>query len=352
VTRVLLTFDWFLKYTAEQAVGLRANGAEVLVVCRDHLGEFGGDRAEWATLIEMMRSAGVEVHVIEGRVSSLRALRTAAAARRRIGSWKPDIVHVHENLDPWLLLVSRGVPLVETIHDVQPHPGHPEHDIVRRNIGRAWRRLAKAYIVHGEKLRVDLRSRAGGRPIAVIPIGVKAAPAPDPIPEQQTILFLGRLEPYKGLHVLVEAMQEVWRARPDVVLVVAGRGPSAAEVPEHPKIRRLLRYVSEEEVDRLLAQATLVAAPYIEASQSAVVSLAVARGIPTVVTDQGSLAELAPDPSLVVPAGDVSALAESLLAHLDHGPELRARVYEMACGLSWTVVGKMSIAFYDELREG
>jgi glycosyltransferase involved in cell wall biosynthesis len=119
---------------------------------------------------------------------------------------------------------------------------------------------------------------------------------------------------------LVEAMQEVWRARPDVVLVVAGRGPSAAEVPEHPKIRRLLRYVSEEEVDRLLAQATLVAAPYIEASQSAVVSLAVARGIPTVVTDQGSLAELAPDPSLVVPAGDVSALAESLLAHLDHAP--------------------------------
>jgi glycosyltransferase involved in cell wall biosynthesis len=184
----------------------------------------------------------------------------------------------------------------------------------------------------------------------VIAHGTGPAAAPDPVPFRRTILFLGRLEPYKGLAVLVAAMQEVWREQPDVRLTVAGRGPSAAEVPEHPMISAVLRYVTDDEIDELFSEATLVVAPYTEASQSGVVSLAAARGIPSVVSDVGALAELAVDSSLVVPGGDASALARALLANLDHGPDLRRRVHEMAVEqLSWSVVGRETVEFYREV---
>ena len=35
--RVVLAVDWFLKYASEQALGLQHAGADVLLICREHL---------------------------------------------------------------------------------------------------------------------------------------------------------------------------------------------------------------------------------------------------------------------------------------------------------------------------
>jgi glycosyltransferase involved in cell wall biosynthesis len=171
------------------------------------------------------------------------------------------------------------------------------------------------------------------------------------VPRNADVLFFGRLEAYKGIGVLVEAMEEVWRVYPSVRLTVAGRGPAATEVPDgDPRIRRIAGYVSDEDRDRLFAEATLLVAPYLEASQSGVVSLAVGRGIPTVVSDAGALPDLAVDPSLVVPVGDARALANAVMTTLEHGEPLRRRVYDMAIErLSWSVVGGLTLAFYRRL---
>jgi glycosyltransferase involved in cell wall biosynthesis len=145
-------------------------------------------------------------------------------------------------------------------------------------------------------------------------------------------------------------MRLVWEVRPDAELVVAGRGVAESEVVEERRIRKLAGYVPEAEVSQLFRDAQLVVAPYTEGSQSGVVSLACARGIPAIVSDVGSLPTLVVDRSQVVPPGDPQALAGALVRNLDHGAELREAVHEKARNeFSWLAAAELTMRFYEEL---
>jgi glycosyltransferase involved in cell wall biosynthesis len=166
-------------------------------------------------------------------------------------------------------------------------------------------------------------------------------------------MLFGRLEQYKGVEVLVAAMQHVWERRPDARLVVAGEGQAAQLVPDDPRTTLLARYISEAEVDGILAGARLVALPYTQASQSGVGMLAIAAGVPVVVSDLGSLPELAYDGSFVATAGDPRALARTILDHLDDGPDVRARVLAHArAQFSWEAAARRTTELYRELVSG
>lgn len=348
--KIALVNDWFLPYVSEQAIGLRSAGAEVLVICRDHLQEFGGRASEWQACIDAMHAAGVSTCVVRGRSLSVTAARSATIAARRLHRFRPDIIHAHPSRDPWLHLVIARRPFVLTVHDPVEHPGQPAHGRILTALSDAWITRANAFIVHSEALVAPLRPSAGSRPIGVVPHGVRPTPRPRPVPEAPCVLFFGRLEPYKGISVLVAAMHRVWDVRPDVELVVAGDGPCRRDVPEHPKIRRLFRYIPDAEREELLASASVVCAAYSEASQSGVVSLAVARGIPAVVSDRGGLPDLAIEPGMIVPADEVGPLADALLRYLDHTAELRHRIHAFACHtLSWEAVGRRAIDLYPRL---
>jgi glycosyltransferase involved in cell wall biosynthesis len=349
--RVLLVLNWFMKYATEQANGLTEAGAEVQVVCRDHLAEFGGSEEEWQHCIDRVTAVtGNPPWVIRGSGTGRHALEGAVRGSRLARLWKPDVVHAHPNVSPALFAIVPRSPLVLTIHDVVPHPGQPHPGAVKQQVERAWERRAAAFVVHGEDLRVLLRPRAGGRPVAVVPHGVRPAEEPDPIPDKPSILFFGRLEPYKGLGVLMEAMRLVWAVRPDVELVVAGQGPSESELLDDRRIRRITRYVSEAEVPGLFRGARLLVAPYTEGSQSGVVSLACAQGVPSVVSAVGALPSLVVDPSQVVPPGEPELLAGALIANLDHDAGMRRKVLVKAQQeLSWRSAAELTIGLYQEL---
>jgi glycosyltransferase involved in cell wall biosynthesis len=350
--RVVLVLDWFLKYAAEQAVGLKAAGAEVLVVCRDHAQEFDGSRAEWQVVVDHIRAAGIDVVVVRGRTASVVAARDAFKARCKVRRFRPDIIHAHENHDPWLLLVAAGRPLILTVHDPVPHDGQPELSRVRSQLKRRWFQVASGFVVHGAGLASHLRGEIGCAPTAVVPHGVAPAATFTAVPADRSILFFGRLEPYKGLAILIAAMQTVWTLAPETKLIVAGKGSEADVVPEDSRIVRMFQYVPEAQVNPLLDSVRLVVAPYLEATGSGVVALAVARGIPTVVTDRGALPETAVNNSLVVRAGDSDALADAILAHLDHDEELRRQVHGHATNqLSWQASGERTIDFYKRVLQ-
>lgn len=103
------------------------------------------------------------------------------------------------------------------------------------------------------------------------------------------ILFFGRMVAYKGLDLLMESWKSVSASFPDLQLVLAGTGP------ERPKLEErtiwIDRILSDEELVFLIDQAELVAAPYIEASQSGVVATAMAREKIIVSTNVGGLKE-------------------------------------------------------------
>ena len=178
------------------------------------------------------------------------------------------------------------------------------------------------------------------------------SPRSEPLlrPESPSVLLFGRLEQYKGVEVLVEAMRLVWERRPEVKLVVAGAGEAARLVPDDQRISLIPRYIPEREVDTLLAQASLVALPYTQASQSGVGILAIERGVPVVVSDLGALPDLAYDPSFVAEAGNPRALAETIVRHLDDGADVRSAVLRHAQSrFSWDHAAQLSTELYREL---
>ena len=238
---------------------------------------------------------------------SISAVPALLATRRALRRFAPQVVHVHENHDPRLLALTAGYPMVLTVHDPLGHPGAPALTRSEKWAFRRWFRRADRFVVHGQALVEELAPIVGGAPIAVIPHGTTPRARPLRTPESASVLLFGRLEQYKGVEVLVAAMRLVWERRPDVRLVVAGAGPAARLVPADPRMSLRARYISEDEVGPLLAAASLVALPYTQASQSGVGLLAIAEGVPVVVSDLGALPELAYDPSFVAAPGDPGA---------------------------------------------
>lgn len=348
--RVLLTCSWFLKYAVPQAAALEQAGVDVALLCRDRPDEFDGSVEEFRQALDEVRGAGVEVFSVPGRVSSIKALPFVARVFGEVRRWKPDIVHAHVNDDPRLLAVTRGYPLVLTVHDVQPHLGAPPVGRMHEAISRQWIRLADRIVVHGEALAEQLTATYGRGGVVVVPHGTTPRSRPFPPPAEKAVLLFGRLEHYKGIRVLLDAMEIVWRERPEIKLLVAGKGPDAHLVPRHPRVEVFRGYLPESKVDELFHRASLVALPYLEASQSGVGLLAVGCGVPLVVSSVGSLPELAVDPSFVVQTGDSEALARTLLLHIDHDNSVRRRVLELAeNAFSWQVAAELSLELYRSL---
>src|SRR5205807_380344 len=147
-------------------------------------------------------------------------------------------------------------------------------------------------------------------------LGVEARVIPHPVfaadvsraDDAQTVLLLGVLRPYKGLPDAVEATRRIG-AR----LLVVG-DPAGVEVPTGPHVEARLGYVSEAELDRALGEASVAVFPYKpELDQSGALLRALGAGVPAVVYDVGGIAEPVRrfDAGIVVPPGDVGALAEA-----------------------------------------
>jgi glycosyltransferase involved in cell wall biosynthesis len=348
--RILIVCDFLFKYGSQQARSLVHAGHEVAILFRSHALEFGGSTAERNEILETLRREGIQMFVVPGRVRSISAVPVMLEIRRELRRWRPQIVHVHENHDPRLLALTRGYRTVLTVHDPSEHPGARSFTRVETWVFSRWFQRAERFVVHGQALREELAPIVGRARIVVIPHGTWPRSEPLGRPQSRCVLLFGRLEQYKGVEVLVAAMRLVWEKRPDARLVVAGTGPAAQFVPEDRRILLIPRYISEREVHTLLAEASLVALPYTQASQSGVGLLAIAGGVPVVVSDLGALPELAYDPSFVAEAGNARALAEAIVRHLDDGPEVRSAVLGHAQSrFSWDHAAQLSTDLYREL---
>jgi glycosyltransferase involved in cell wall biosynthesis len=350
--RVVLTCDWFLKYSAHQAAGLVAAGAQVLLLCRDHALEFDGDERERQATLELARRGGVTVVEIPGRMSDPRAARALVRIARQIAQMRPHLVHAHDGADPRALALLTGLPTVLTLHDPVLHPGQPVPVARKRwflhGTRDAWRTRAGVIVVHSDRLR-DETVLAPGQTISVVPHGIHVEAEPLPVPAAPTVAFFGRLAPYKGLDVLAEAMPRVWSRRPEVRLRVAGEGPTDLPLSD-PRVELQRRYLPESEIPAFLAATTLIVLPYTQASQSGAGSLAAGYGVPVIASRLGGLPDLVLDEGYLVAGGDAEGLAEAILRHLDDGLPVRRRVLaQVAAPRSWEAAGRRSLGIYRDL---
>jgi glycosyltransferase involved in cell wall biosynthesis len=338
-------------YTMALAAGLaRRDDVDVTLVARH------GDEERWHA-----SAAGA---ALRAAVPSSRPGRLAfeqvglSSVLRSLG------VQVHHG--PHYTMPARSpVPCAVTIHDCTFFD-HPEWHhrskaaFFRRAIRRAALRagvLVCVSQVTADRLQECCEVRA---PVIVAPHGVdhgRFAPTEPAdgtddavvrtlgLPaEAPLVVFIGTLEPRKGVAPLVAAFDQVADADADVVLVLGGQvgwgmGETERALAAAHHRERIVRtgYLPDEAVPALLRRASVVAYPALEEGFGLPALEALACGAPLVTTEGTAMAEVAGGAALLVPPGDVGVLAGALRATLDEGraTERQTRGITVAAEHTW-----------------
>jgi glycosyltransferase involved in cell wall biosynthesis len=170
-------------------------------------------------------------------------------------------------------------------------------------------------------------------PFVELPPEVIAAPYAFPSEGRPTVGFLGRLEPYKGVQVLIEATRRILRAVPEVRVEVAGDGPyrpalerQVAEAGLSDRVRFLgdLRGEAKEAWFRRIHTLAVPSTAWENFGFVAVEALA--RGRPVVASNFGGLPDIVEDrgSGRLVPVADPAALATALVEVLSDLEQARA----------------------------
>ena len=265
---------------------------------------------------------------------SMFSVRRFARIRRFAREFDPDIVyypggHAWKPLLDFLL--PRRARIVLTVHDPDLHPG--EDSLVFRVMDRINRVRVHGYVLlnHGQRQTFIDRHQLDPRRVTVIPHGIledfpREFPALSEVSdlapvaphEGRYLLFIGRIRPYKGVDTLLEAYRD--GVSGDVPLVVAGSGEfSESERALLTSLRDrplfvINRWLEPEDISALVSGARFVVLPYTSATQSGVIPLASAFGVPAVASDTGGIAEQVVDgeTGFLFTAGASAALAATV----------------------------------------
>jgi phosphatidylinositol alpha-mannosyltransferase len=194
-----------------------------------------------------------------------------------------------------------------------------------------------------------------------IPNGVLIPDGADPAARDHRIVFVGRHEPRKGLHVLLRAWPEL-RRRTGASLRVIGADPLAVRllltrlrVPDDGI--EILGFVDQDVLTRELLAAKALVAPSIGGeSFGMVLTRAYACATPVVASDiEGYREVLTPEAARAFPAEDERALIETVVALLADEP---ARQAAGAAGrrvaqerYSWDAIAERLAQIYEDVTE-
>lgn len=164
-------------------------------------------------------------------------------------------------------------------------------------------------------------------------------------PELRYFLFFGLIRDYKGLDLLIEAMEDKGiRRHRELRVIVAGEfyaDPDkylslARDNMVEDKIIWRTEYIPDNEVGDYFSVAELVVQPYKSATQSGVTQIAYQFGRPMLVTDVGGLAETVPDGKAgYVVAPTPEGVASAMLVQLERQPDFSAGLAEEKKKYSW-----------------
>jgi phosphatidylinositol alpha-mannosyltransferase len=303
-----------------------------------------------------------------GSVARLQfGLVAAARVRRWLRDGAFDVVHVHEPAPPSLSLLTCMIhdgPLVATFHAAT----------VRSRFLSMFDTVLQPFL---EKLSGRIAVSPAARKVIVEHLGADAVVIPngvavahyaeaepfDGFPRAYdgrggTIGFIGRYdEPRKGMDVLVAALESLLPQRPDLRLLIAGRGDAddfRAGLPASvaPAIE-LLGQVSEHDKARLLRSVDVYCAPNTGQESFGVILLeAMAARTPIVASDIEAFKRVLDGGAagLQFPVGDAAGLADALTAVLDD-EALQQRLVAAGVGAvapyDWSVIVTQVLRVYE-----
>ena len=278
-------------YLREVSRRLVDRGHEVTVLCSAYA---GGVANETLDGVDVARRGRFWTYGLELPWHYLRLVRER-------GAW--DVVLEYTNKVPLFAPVWAGAPVVAVAHHLWGRAIFAESPLPVASA--VWASEALLPVVYrtvpwlavSPSTRDDLVSR--GIPAASItlaPNGIEL-PAPGsaigtPDPQTPRVVWVGRARRYKRLNLLVQAIVTVRHAVPNATLDVIGDGPAlgdARQLAERlglgPAVVTFHGAVTDEERDRLVARAWVLAQPSIKEGWGLTVLEAGMRGVPSVVAD-------------------------------------------------------------------
>lgn len=278
--------------------------------------------------------------------------------RDQLTASRPDVIHVHEPLVPWVGVTAARSDLAPTVATF-----HAWSD--RRRLYRLVRPLARQVVGRLDALLAVSEAAVGyhagalglspGR-FSIVPNGVEVArfAGATPLdgvadPDRPTLLFVGRLEPRKGLEVLIRAFTLLKSDHPELRLVVVGEGSERQRcqslLPARLRADVLfLGRLSDADLPRVFAACDLYVSPALGGESFGIVLLeAMAAGRAVVASDLPGYRSVMTDgrQGRLVPPRDPPRLAQAIGA-LVANPALRRAAAEQgretAARYDWTEV--------------
>ncbi len=157
------------------------------------------------------------------------------------------------------------------------------------------------------------------------------------------LLFLGRIGKYKGVEMLVEAVNQLPKDSYES-LTIAGK--TLYDLPfenDNPKIVLLDKWLDNNEVNELLRDSDILILPYKEASQSGVIPMGIAAAMPMVCTRVGGLPEQLKGNEAILVEPNVEALKDGinqLICDSNLYENLSKKMLEKQAELSWENIAK------------
>lgn len=300
----------------------------------------------------------------------------------------PTIVHILWNnkleyFDRTLLalyLKCIGKKVVLTAHNVNRAKRDSCDSLLNRLTLRTQYRLLDRIFLHTEKMKGELTREFGVSPAKAVvipfPMNIHVADTELTVSQakqkmgvqsgERTILFFGRIAPYKGLECLVDAFQCLAHRDTNCRLIIAGEPMKGSEKYMQDVLRTIaegegadrircdLQYIPDNQAEVYFKAADVVVLPYKNIFESGVIFLAYRFGLPVIASDVGSFREELSDSRAgsVFEAGNSAALAATLDAFF--GSELyqdaakhrqRIRAYSNTHH-SWETVGQITDLVY------
>ena len=312
----------------------------------------------------------------------------AFAERKRLTY---DLIHSHY----WMSGVTAeelrnawGTPIVHMFHTL---------GVMKQRVARTPGEVEGDYRLKGERRVLEISDKiiaatpaelaqlqwlyqANTKKIVVVPPGVDLSHFyPIPVDEakefiggppcDQVLLYVGRIEPLKGIDILIEALAIVHRRGFNVCLSVIGGNPEGDEETPDAEMTRLqamreqygltdlIAFIGKRSQDTLpyyYSAAVAVVIPSHYESFGMVALEAMACGTPVVASHVGGLAFLVQDgvTGYTVPVDEPQALADRLITLLQN-QDLRARMGSQAASFAkqygWENISARILQLYEEV---
>lgn len=237
---------------------------------------------------------------------------------------------------PYIASIFResGCRYVSILHDAEQHAGDLSGwvnpikfadmrlaDVVVTLSRTVSDHAIKRGLVDASRIRTLFHSRLTFQPYAP-PLAYSGA-------EPLRILLIGRLLKYKGIDILLDALEMLAFDKLPISLSIAGEGNLA---PYNRKLRELgvdvdNRWLANTDFAQAFSRHHAVVLPYLAASQSGVAAAALGAGVPVIALPVGGIVEQVQDrvTGIIANGKDAGSLARAI-AELASAPELHSQL--------------------------